>query len=95
MLLSVNRIYVKVESVNTLVRNNKKKAYIKELWLRPNYQGKGIGKTLVEFIENKYKKKGVNIIRLVAKRSAKAFKFYKKIRYREYKELVFMEKKLK
>lgn len=75
--------------------DNKKKAYIKELWLKPIYQRKGIGQTLVKFIEEKYKKKGISIIRLVTNKNAKAFKFYKKIKYKEYKALVFMEKKLK
>ena len=77
---------------SNITTGDKKKAYIRELWLRPIYQGKGIGKTLVKFIEEKYKKKGVNVIRLVAKRNAWAFMFYKKIKYKEYRELVFMEK---
>tara|TARA_Y100000310_G_scaffold77162_1_gene73729 strand:+ start:13174 stop:13602 length:429 start_codon:yes stop_codon:yes gene_type:complete len=81
--------------VSNITPDNKKKAYIGELWLKPIYQGKGIGKALVKFIEEKCKKKGVNIIRLVAKRNARAFNFYKKIKYKEYKELVFMEKRLK
>lgn len=80
---------------SNITTDNKKKACIEELWLRPIYQGKGIGKSLVQFIEEKYKKKGVNIIRLVSKKNSKAFGFYKKIKYKEYKELVFMEKKLK
>ena len=80
---------------SNITLSSKKKAYISELWLRPNYQRKGIGKTLVKFIEDKYKKKGLNIIRLVAKRNAGAFKFYKKLKYAEYRNLVFMEKKLK
>ena len=75
--------------------DDKKKAYIGELWLKPIYQGKGVGKALVKFIEEKCKKKGVKIIRLVAKKNAKAFKFYKNIKYKEYKELVFMEKRFK
>jgi len=74
--------------------DNKKKAYIRELWLKPSYQRKGIGKALVEFIEKMYKKKGVKTIRLVAKKNARAFNFYKKIKYKEFKEMVFMEKKL-
>lgn len=80
---------------SNITTDNRKKVYIRELWLRPIYQGKGIGKSLVRFIEEKYKKKGVNIIRLVTNRNAKAFGFYKKIKYKEYRELVFMEKKLK
>jgi len=80
---------------SNITSDNKKKAYVNELWLKPVYQGKGIGKSLIKFIEEKYKKKGVKIMRLVAKRNAKAFGFYKKIKYKEYRELVFMEKKLK
>jgi len=72
-----------------------KRAYIQELWLRLDYQGKGIGKNLVEFIEKMYKKKGIKIIRLTAKKNARAFNFYKKIKYKEIKDLIYMEKKLK
>jgi len=97
-----DELYVAVDEKNIIgfiasgiTLDNKQKAYINELWLKPIYQKKGIGKTLVTFIEKIYKKKGVKIIRLVAKRKAGAFKFYKKINYGEYKELVFMEKKLK
>jgi ribosomal protein S18 acetylase RimI-like enzyme len=100
--LSKNELYVAENEkeimgfiASSITPDNKKKAYIDELWLRPAYQGKGVGKTLVKFIEDKLKKKGVNIIRLVAKKNAKAFGFYKKIKYKEYKEMVFMEKKLK
>lgn len=75
--------------------DDKRKAYINELWLKPIYKRKGIGMSLVKFIENIYEKKGVKTIRLVSKRNSKAFEFYKKIKYKEYKELVFMEKKLK
>ncbi len=78
-----------------IVPENKEKAYIGELWLKEKFQGQGIGKVLTKFIEDKYKKLNVKLIRLVAKRNAGAFKFYKKLKYTEYKELVFMEKKLK
>ncbi len=80
---------------SSITSDDKRKAYINELWLKSIYQGKGVGRILVEFIEEKYKKKGVKIIRLVAKKNAEAFNFYKKLRYKEYKELVFMERKLK
>jgi|TARA_B100001971_G_C18019544_1_gene446644 ribosomal protein S18 acetylase RimI-like enzyme len=99
---SKNELYIAVNKkeiigfiASNITPDNKKKAYINELWLKLIYQKKGIGKALVKSIENKYKKRGVNVIRLVAKRNAKAFNFYKKIKYKEYKELVFMEKKLK
>ncbi|MCK4649679.1 GNAT family N-acetyltransferase [Candidatus Pacearchaeota archaeon] len=100
--LSQDELYVAVNEkeimgfiASNITPDNKKKAYIRELWLRPIYQGKGSGKALVEFIEKMYKKKGVNIVRLVAKKNAGAFKFYKEIKYKEYREMVFMEKRLK
>lgn len=80
---------------SNITLSSRKKAYVGELWLKPNYQKKGIGKTLVKFIEDKYKKKGVNVIRLMTKRNAGAFKFYKKLKYTEHRDSVFMEKKLK
>jgi len=80
---------------SNITPDNKEKAYIGELWLKPNYQKKGIGKAFVKFIEDKYKKKGIKTMRVLVKRNAGAFNFYKKIKYTEYKELVFMDKKLK
>ena len=78
-----------------ITKDNKSKAYIKELWIKKIYQSKGVGTNLVDFIEKRYKKKGVKTIRLVSKKSSKAFNFYKKLKYKEYKDLVFMEKKIK
>ena len=75
--------------------DDRKEAYISELWLKSKYQKRGIGKELMNYIERKYKKKGVEKIRLVTKRKAGAFKFYKKLKYKERKKFVFMEKKLK
>ncbi len=78
-----------------IVPDNKEKAYINELWIKPLYQRRGVGKELVNTIEKFYQKKKIKIIRLVAKKKAEAFKFYKKMEYQEYKEMVFMEKRLK
>ena len=75
--------------------DDRKKAYIRELWLRPEHYRKGIGRQLVKLIEGLYKKKGVKLIRLVTKKKAQAFKFYKKIKYNQSKELVFMERKFR
>ena len=96
-----NELYVVINKkeivgfiASSIVPDNKEKAYIEELWLIPAYQGRGVGKSLVKFIENKYEKKGIKMIRLLVKKNAGAFNFYKKMKYKEYKELVFMEKKL-
>lgn len=75
--------------------DNNKKASINELWLKSKYQGKGIGKALVKFAEEKYKQKGVRKLRLISDKKSKAFGFYKKLKYNEKKNIVFMEKKLK
>jgi len=81
--------------VSSICLDNKKKAYIDELWLKSKYQRKGIGKSLVRFIENKYKQKGIKILRLVSSKKSKAFEFYKKVGFKELKHLVFMEKQPK
>ena len=73
----------------------KNKAYINELWLKPEHHRKGIGGALVGFVEEVYKKRGISIIRLTAKKKAGAFKFYKKMKFKEDKRMVYMEKKLK
>ena len=80
---------------SNIQKDDKEKAYIRELWLMHNYQKKGIGKKMVKFIEEKYKKKKVKKLRLVSKTTAGAFKFYKKLEYQKLDELVFMEKRLK
>jgi aminoglycoside 6'-N-acetyltransferase I len=71
-----------------------KKAYIDELWLKARCQGCGIGRKLMGTIEHLYRRKGVKIIRLVTRKKAAAFKFYKKLEYKEYRELVFLEKEI-
>ncbi|MBU2577102.1 MAG: GNAT family N-acetyltransferase [Nanoarchaeota archaeon] len=76
-----------------IVNSDKTKAYIDELWIRSNYQGKGAGKILVKFIEEIYKKKGLSKIRLTTKKKAKSYSFYKKLKYIDA-DLVYMEKRL-
>ncbi len=95
LYVAVNKKEIICLITYNITPDNKKKAYLGELWLKPSYQKKGIGKALVKFIEDKYKKKGIKTMRVLVKRNAGAFNFYKKIKYTEYKELVFMDKKLK
>jgi ribosomal protein S18 acetylase RimI-like enzyme len=71
-----------------------RKAYVGELWLKAKCQRCGIGRKLMDTIEYLYKRKGVKIIRLAARKKATAFKFYKKLEYKEYRELVFLEKEI-
>jgi ribosomal protein S18 acetylase RimI-like enzyme len=95
LFLARNKKEVMGFIASSINKDDKSKAYVVELWLRPIYQRNGFGKLLVEFIEDKYKKKGIKTIRILVKRNAKAFGFYKKLKYAEYKELVFIEKKLR
>ncbi|MBI2043433.1 GNAT family N-acetyltransferase [Candidatus Pacearchaeota archaeon] len=73
----------------------KKYAYIEELWLKSKYQGKGTGKFLMKFVEDKYKKKGVKNIGITANQKAKALYFYKKLGYKKEHSFFHMNKKLK
>ena len=77
-----------------IISSDKKKAYIDELWIRYDYQGKSVGKMLVKFIEEMYKKNGLSGIRLTTKKKNKVYGFYKKLKYKESAEIVYMEKKL-
>jgi GNAT superfamily N-acetyltransferase len=76
-----------------VVSSDKTKAYIDELWIRSNHQGKGAGKMLVKFIEDMYKKKGLVKMRLTTNKKAKSYGFYNKLKYKDA-DLVYMEKKL-
>ena len=73
----------------------KKEVYIDELWLRSDYQGKGIGTTLINFIENEYKKKGINIIGVMVNQMAKAVNFYRKLKYKKKHAFYYMTKRLR
>lgn len=76
-----------------IVNSDKTKAYIDELWIRCDCQGKGVGKMLVKFVEDMYKEKGLSKIRLTTKKKAGAYGFYSKLKYKDA-DLVYMEKKL-
>jgi len=98
-LLAKSELYVAIVEnsvvgfiASSVTRDDKKKAYVNELWVTLKFQGIGIGKSLMKFIENKYKAKGIKVIRLVAKKSSGAFKFYKKLKYKETTGMVFVEK---
>lgn len=73
----------------------KKKLWINELWILKEYQGKGLGKKIMNEIEKIYKKRGIKEFELAADtRKGGAFGFYKKLNYRLDKSIVFMNKKI-
>ena len=71
-----------------------KSAFVDELWLKSGHQGKGIGTTLMRYIEDTYKDKGIKSISLISDIRSNAFCFYKKLKYKPYNDFVLMSKKL-
>ncbi len=77
------------------VGENGKSACIDEFWLKSDYQGRGIGTTLIGFIEKTYKNKGIKSIGLISDKRSNAFSFYKKLKYKTHNQYVLMDKKLR
>ena len=93
-LISVEEEIVGFIILKISVGENGKSAFIDELWLKSNYQGKGIGITLMNYIEDTYKDKGIKSIYLISDIRSNAFYFYKKLKYNPYNDFVLMAKKL-
>jgi len=73
---------------------DKKLVYVSECWLKEQHQHKGLGTKLMQFIEEEYKNQGMKSISLVTDKRSNAFKFYKKLGYKNHKTLMFLEKEL-
>jgi len=72
----------------------KHQLWINELWILKEYQGQSIGKKIMAEIENIYKKKGIKIFKLVAHtEKGGASGFYKKLKYKVDKSMIYMEKR--
>ncbi len=96
-----NELYVAFEGeelvgflASLMAIDDNKRAHVKELWVKSDCHGRSIGRSLVRYIENFYQRKGVKYVALTTMKTAGAFKFYKKIGYRENKKFVSMGKKL-
>lgn len=74
----------------------KDQLWINEIWILRDYQGQGVGKSLMSRIEKSYKEKGISIFKLVAHtQRGGAVDFYKKLKYHIDNSMVYMEKRLK
>jgi len=74
--------------------DEKNEIYIDEFWILEEFQRQGIGSKLLDFVQKKYKKKGARTISVMTSRTAGAFKFYKKFKFKEDKEDVILKKKI-
>ena len=61
--------------------------FIEEMCIRNDHQGKGYGKEFFSLIEDKLKERGLNQIYLTTDRDKPAYRFYKKLGFRELPEL--------
>ena len=61
--------------------------FIEEMCIRNDHQGKGYGKEFFSLIEDKLKDRGLNQIYLTTDRDKPAYRFYKKLGFRELPEL--------
>ena len=75
--------------------NDGKSVMVEELVINGKNQGMGIGKKLMDFIEEYCKKNKINFIWLITSKKATAFKFYKKIGYRYKENTAYFSKELK
>lgn len=71
-----------------------KRAFIDEIVVSSEYQGKGFGKKLMRYAEDFFKKKKVKNVELMAVKNSKASKIYSKLGYKEEK-FVLMVKPIK
>lgn len=75
--------------------NEGKRMMVEEFVVNGNYQGKGIGKQLMTFVEDYCKKNKIISIWLITNKKAAAFQFYKKIGYKLLDDTAYFEKVLK
>lgn len=55
--------------------------WIEEIYVRPNYRGKGYGRKLVEFLESVIKSRDISVYIMVLPQDREAFKFWIKMGY--------------
>ena len=75
--------------------DNGNHVFIEEIVVSSEFQGRGIGKNLLNFIEDYCKKRNFISIDLWAFKDARAFEFYKRNNFKEHEKGVLMSKKIK
>jgi len=64
--------------------------YLRDLCVRPEFQGRGVGSRPIRHLEEVLQEMGVNLVYLITYRGGQAEAFYKKHRYRINSEEVVM-----
>lgn len=67
-----------------------KRFYLRELGVKPTFQGKGIGQFLIKKLHKRLKAKGITHIYLKTMRHGLTYKFYRKCKYAQDKKLILM-----
>ena len=68
---------------------------IEDLVVRNRFQGEGIGKTLLRYVEDYAKKEKIKAILFTTNKKSNAVKFYKKLGYKTEKDKIYMRMNLK
>lgn len=79
---------------NSEIYYNCQQFFIKDFFVMPSYQGKGIGGTLMNELEKKLKYKGIQKTYLFTSRTDKTEIFYQKRGYKSWNDMVMMGKDL-
>ena len=75
--------------------NDGKSLMVEELVVNGELQKKGIGKQLMQFVEDYCKENKIGFIWLITSKTAPAFEFYKKIGYIHKEKTVYFSKEIK
>lgn len=78
-----------------ILKPEKKQIYLDELWINRKSQGKGYGKLIMKFIEERYRKRGFNEITVTADKNANASKFYQNQGYKIRNEWLYLAKRIR
>lgn len=70
-------------------------AFVDEFYIHPNYRGKGIGKTVLEFVKVEARKMNIRALHLeVSRTNTKAREFYSRANFKAREKYVLMSVKL-
>ena len=70
------------------------KIMVEELFVHNKFQRQGIGRALLKKTRQVYKNKATKVV-LISGRKSFAYRFYKKLGFRDDKDVAYMNKKLK